>query len=82
MPIIPLPPPPIASAGKHGTTLAIENIPPDSLSVESVRSFFGRFGQIEDVQVDAPRKRAIVTFATREAAKAARTSRSPSLALT
>ena len=79
MPMIPLPPPPIASAGKHGTTLAIENIPPDSLSVESVRVYFGRFGDIEDLQLDAPRKRALVTFVTREAAKAARQSPTGSL---
>lgn len=75
MPAIPLPPPPIApSAGKHGTTLAIENIPPAALSIESVRAYFSRFGGIEDVQLDPPRKRALVTFASREAAKAARAS--------
>ena len=56
---------------RTNTTLVVEQIPEDNFSEEDVRDFFGKFGAITDVQMQAYKRLAIVKYETHEAANAA-----------
>lgn len=51
--------------------IVVENIPNEYLVADRVRSFFGNFGQVEDVSVEVNQSRATVTFDTTAAAQRA-----------
>lgn len=46
------------------TTLVVENVPRDALTLPSVQQFFGTFGSVVNITIDQPGLRAVVTFAT------------------
>ena len=52
-------------------TLVVEKIPEDKLSLDSVNSWFKRFGTVTNVAVDAASAKALVSFSTHEEAEAA-----------
>jgi RNA-binding protein 26 len=52
-------------------TLVVEKIPEDKLSLDSVNSWFKRFGTVTNVAVDAKSAKALVSFSTHEEAQAA-----------
>ena len=52
-------------------TLVVEKIPEDKLSLDSVNSWFKRFGTVTNVAVDAASAKALVSFSTHEEALAA-----------
>lgn len=56
---------------RTNTTLVVEQIPEESFSEEHVRDFFGKFGTLTDVQMQAYKRLAIVKYETHEAANAA-----------
>ncbi|KAI5475717.1 hypothetical protein MNV49_001010 [Pseudohyphozyma bogoriensis] len=69
---------PYARATRHDprtlsspTTLVVENIPHASASESAVTGFFAAFGDVQLVQVDPPRLRAVVTFRTPDQAQRA-----------
>ena len=53
------------------TTVVVEQIPEENFDEQSVRSFFSDFGAIEDVQMQAYKRLAIVRFSDYSAAKRA-----------
>ena len=52
-------------------TLVVEKIPEDKLSLDSVNTWFKRFGTVTNVAVDAASAKALVSFSTHEEAQAA-----------
>ncbi|KAJ3067225.1 hypothetical protein HDU98_009592, partial [Podochytrium sp. JEL0797] len=52
-------------------TIVVQNIPPESCSLDTVNTYFKQFGMITDIQVDVGAKRAVVRYATAGEAKAA-----------
>ncbi|TKA24829.1 hypothetical protein B0A50_06558 [Salinomyces thailandicus] len=56
---------------KSITTIVVEQIPEGNFDEQSVRGFFGDFGNVEEVTLQPFRRLAIVKYDTHEAAKAA-----------
>jgi RNA-binding protein 26 len=56
---------------RRDKTLVVEKIPEDKLSLDSVNSWFKRFGTVTNVAVDATSAKALVSFSTHEEAHAA-----------
>ncbi|KAG2023743.1 RRM domain-containing protein [Coprinopsis cinerea AmutBmut pab1-1] len=52
-------------------TLVVEKIPEDKLSLDSITSWFKKFGEVTNVAVDPRGGKALVSFATHEEARAA-----------
>lgn len=59
------------------TTLVVEGIPQDSLTLAAVQHFFGAFGQLTNVIIDQTAHRAIVSFAHPDQARRAHSSPAP-----
>lgn len=51
-------------ADRSTTTIVVTDIPTSHLSIQSVREYFSKFGEITNVAVEAKSKRALVTFDT------------------
>lgn len=47
---------------RNGNTLVITDIPQPSLSIITIRDYFGQFGEVTNVAVEAKSKRALVSF--------------------
>ncbi|KAF8887920.1 hypothetical protein CPB84DRAFT_1837655 [Gymnopilus junonius] len=56
---------------RNDKTLVVEKIPEDSLSLESVNSWFKRFGTVTNVAIDAMSAKALVSFSSHDEAHAA-----------
>ncbi|KAF8203306.1 hypothetical protein BJ912DRAFT_1019043 [Pholiota molesta] len=56
---------------RNDKTLVVEKIPEDKLSLESVNSWFKRFGTVTNVAIDANNAKALVSFSGHEEAHAA-----------
>ncbi|KAJ4355143.1 hypothetical protein N0V95_003165 [Ascochyta clinopodiicola] len=56
---------------RTNTTIVVEQIPEDNFSEDDVRGFFGKFGTILDVQMQAYKRLAVVKYETHDAASAA-----------
>ena len=56
---------------RNDKTLVVEKIPDDKLSLDAVNGWFKRFGTVTNVAVDAPNKKALVSFLNHEEAYAA-----------
>ncbi|KDR84750.1 hypothetical protein GALMADRAFT_131542 [Galerina marginata CBS 339.88] len=56
---------------RNDKTLVVEKIPEDKLSLESVNSWFKRFGTVTNVAIDAVNAKALVSFSNHEDAHAA-----------
>jgi RNA-binding protein 26 len=56
---------------RRDKTLVVEKIPEDKLSLDTVNSWFKRFGTVTNVAVDAPSSKALVSFSSNEEAHAA-----------
>lgn len=56
---------------RSNTTIVVERIPEDNFSEEDVRSFFGKFGTILEVRMQAYKRLAVVVYGTHDAADAA-----------
>ncbi|KAH8100565.1 hypothetical protein BXZ70DRAFT_1022606 [Cristinia sonorae] len=56
---------------RTGTTLVVEKIPEDRLSLGSVNEWFSKFGTVTNVAVDAANAKALVSFSNHEEAHAA-----------
>ncbi|KAF8624810.1 hypothetical protein AX15_005697 [Amanita polypyramis BW_CC] len=54
-----------------GTTLVVEKIPQDKLSLEHVNDWFKRFGMVTNVAIDAMNAKALVSFSKHNEAHAA-----------
>lgn len=48
---------------KSDTTLVLENVPQENLDLVQVNEYFKKFGTITNIQIDAPNKKALVSFA-------------------
>lgn len=59
------------SRDRNNTTIVVEQIPEENFSEEDVRAFFGKFGTIVDVRMQAYKRLAVVKYETHEAASAA-----------
>jgi RNA-binding protein 26 len=59
---------------RSNTTLVIENIPHDSLNLQSVSDFFTKFGTVTNVSLDVARAKALVSFSTPDEARKAHSS--------
>lgn len=56
---------------RANTTLVVQRIPEEHLKEDDVRDFFGKFGTIVDVRMQAYKRLAIVKYETHDAANAA-----------
>lgn len=56
------------------TTLVIENVPQEHLDLIQVNEYFKKFGTITNIQIDAPNKKALVSFSQPAEAKTAHAS--------
>ncbi|KAF8640345.1 hypothetical protein AX17_000017 [Amanita inopinata Kibby_2008] len=56
---------------RTGTTLVVEKIPEDKLSLEQVNDWFKRFGTVTNVAIDTMNAKALVSFSKHEEAHAA-----------
>ncbi|PFH50736.1 hypothetical protein AMATHDRAFT_75424 [Amanita thiersii Skay4041] len=56
---------------RNGTTLVVEKIPEDRLTLEQVNDWFKRFGTVTNVAIDAMGAKALVSFSKHEEAHAA-----------
>jgi RNA-binding protein 26 len=56
---------------RNDTTLVVEKIPEDSLSLESVNAWFKRFGAVTKVAIDPRNAKALVSFSDHKEAHAA-----------
>jgi RNA-binding protein 26 len=56
---------------RRDKTLVVEKIPEDKLSLDTVNSWFKRFGTVTNVAVDAPSSKALVSFSSNEEAHSA-----------
>ncbi|KAF3041950.1 hypothetical protein E8E12_008582 [Didymella heteroderae] len=56
---------------RTNTTIVVEQIPEENFNEEDVREFFGKFGTILDVQMQAYKRLAVVKYVTHDAANAA-----------
>ncbi|EIN13581.1 hypothetical protein PUNSTDRAFT_140090 [Punctularia strigosozonata HHB-11173 SS5] len=56
---------------RQDKTLVVEKIPQDKLSIESVTSWFKRFGTVTNVAIDARGGKALVSFSEHESAREA-----------
>ncbi|UPX10297.1 uncharacterized protein EKO05_0000964 [Ascochyta rabiei] len=56
---------------RTNTTIVVEQIPEDNFSEDHVRRFFGKFGTLLDVQMQAYKRLAVVKYETHDAARAA-----------
>jgi len=52
-----------SNSQKSDTTLVLENVPVENLELVQVNEYFKRFGTITNIQIDAPNKKALVSFA-------------------
>ncbi|EJD04034.1 uncharacterized protein FOMMEDRAFT_106444 [Fomitiporia mediterranea MF3/22] len=57
--------------GRNSKTIVVEKIPDDKLSLGEVNNWFKRYGTVTNVAVDAPGKKALVSFSSHEEARAA-----------
>ncbi|KAK2462097.1 hypothetical protein APHAL10511_006560 [Amanita phalloides] len=55
----------------NGTTLVVEKIPQDKLSLEHVNDWFKRFGTVTNVAIDTTNAKALVSFSMHDEAHAA-----------
>ncbi|KAK8845554.1 hypothetical protein IAR55_006269 [Kwoniella newhampshirensis] len=49
---------------RTSTSLVITDIPPASLSIQAITSYFERFGDVTNVALEAKNRRALISFAT------------------
>jgi hypothetical protein len=56
---------------RTNTTIVVQRIPEENLKEEDVRDFFGKFGTIVDVRLQAYKRLAVVKYETHDAANAA-----------
>ncbi|KAF1924916.1 uncharacterized protein M421DRAFT_269127 [Didymella exigua CBS 183.55] len=62
---------PGSTRDRANTTIVVEQIPEDNFSEEDVRYFFGTFGTILDIRMQAYKRLAVVKYETHDAASAA-----------
>ncbi|KAI9104857.1 hypothetical protein DFS34DRAFT_218663 [Phlyctochytrium arcticum] len=55
----------------RGSTLCVQSIPKEFLSIPKVHEFFKHFGDIADIRIDFPAAKAYVQFSNQQAAQAA-----------
>eukprot|EP00842_Homolaphlyctis_polyrhiza_P001705 jgi/Hompol1/2535/HPOL_006040-RA len=58
-------------------SIAVENIPPESCTIDKVNDYFKQFGELTNIQVDWHAKRAILQYAHSDQAQAAYSSPDP-----
>ncbi|KAI9032860.1 hypothetical protein CLU79DRAFT_830695 [Phycomyces nitens] len=56
---------------KTGTTLVVENIPPEECQITKVHDFFQKFGTLTNISVQPHQQKAILQYGTRAEAEAA-----------
>ncbi|KAL0088573.1 CCCH-type zinc finger transcription factor [Phycomyces blakesleeanus] len=56
---------------KSGTTLVVENIPPEECQITKVHDFFQKFGTLTNISVQPHQQKAILQYGTRAEAEAA-----------
>ncbi|ORY26414.1 hypothetical protein BCR33DRAFT_859096 [Rhizoclosmatium globosum] len=59
---------------RPGETITIQNIPPESCTLDTVNTYFKQFGTITDIKIDIPNARAVIRYSSPSEAKAAHTS--------